>query len=190
MSIVGLDIATESGCAALYEGGAAPELSTIHCGGIAGEVGPAMERLRVALLAIHQREPITHIFKEQTILPHARRNQRTGKMAFGTNQATVYKLNALAGMAEWFGLKVGAVVRDVAHEDWRRHFIGKIGGMKSLELKQAAIRMARMHGWTPANFDEADAAGVLDYGMACFRIRPPWRDLPLMGGAAVLRDQT
>lgn len=126
-----------------------------------------MEKLRQALADLHGIEPITHLFFEATILP--------GK----TTPQTVFKLCALAGMAEWFAHRIGAVCRQVDQQSWRKHFIGR-GTGKSDELKRLAKEAALLRGWTPANDHEADAAGVLDYGLACFNISPPWRDAHLL----------
>jgi hypothetical protein len=177
MAIVGLDIATDTGVATWFSGGHAPVLQTLRLGGEPGVVGPAMERLRQFLAAAHEADVLTHIFIEKTILPRM------------TTQATVFKLNAYAGMAEWFGYRIGAVVRSVDQQDWRKHFFLEKAGKGSAAKKEAALRAARMRGWSPANDHEADAAGVLDYGLACFGIKPPWRDAHLMGGARILRGE-
>jgi hypothetical protein len=131
-----------------------------------------MERLRRNLADLHAVEPITHLFFEATILP--------GK----TTAQTVYKLCALAGMAEWFAHRIGAACRQVQQQTWRKHFIGR-GTGRSEELKRLAMEAARRRGWNPATDHEADAAGVLDYGLACFNIAAPWRDAHLMGGRLV-----
>jgi hypothetical protein len=183
--IVGLDIATATGVAAWWKGGDDPELATILCASDAHEVGRACEILRAHLAVLHASEPITHLFKESTIVPHARLNKQTGRVSMATNQATVYKLNALAGMAEWFAHRIDAICRDVDQQDWRKHFLGSAKG-NTAELKERALRMARMHGWSPSTDHEAEAAGVLDYGCACFNIKTPWRDRALLGGARIL----
>lgn len=88
-------------------------------------------------------------------------------------------VDALAGMAEWFAHRIGAVCRQVEQQRWRKHFCGK-GTGKSGELKAAAMKAASLRGWAPRNDHEADAAGVLDYGLACFDIAAPWRDAYLL----------
>lgn len=170
--IIGLDIATETGLAIWREGYAAPALMTVRLPSDPGEVGRPMERLRSTLADLHAIEPIKHLFFEATILP--------GK----TTPQTVYKLCALAGMAEWFAHRVGAICRQVDQQSWRKHFIGR-GTGRSDELKRLAKEAALLRGWNPANDHEADAAGVLDYGLACFNINPPWRDAHLLGGRLV-----
>jgi hypothetical protein len=170
MSFVALDLATMTGKALWLPGTDAPRLSSRRLPGRPEELGPPLEALRSDLADIHALDAITHLFFEASILP--------GK----TNIHTVNKLCALAGMAEWFAHRVGAICRRVEQQSWRKHFIGR-GNGKSEELKAAAIRACQQRGWAPANDHEADAAGVLDFGLACFDIKPPWRDAHLFGGA-------
>jgi hypothetical protein len=168
--MLGMDIATATGIAIWRDGTAAPSLMTVQLPSDPGEVGRPAERLRRTLADLHAVEPITHLFFEATILP--------GK----TTPQTVYKLCALAGMAEWFAFRVGAACRQVDQQSWRKHFIGR-GTGRSDELKRLAKEAAVLRGWNPANDHEADAAGVLDYGLACFNISPPWRDAHLLASA-------
>lgn len=164
---LGMDIATSTGIAVWRDGMLAPSLMTVQLPSDPGEVGRPAEKLRRALADLHAVEPITHLFFEATIL--------AGK----TTPQTVYKLCALAGMAEWFAHRVGSLCRQVEQQRWRKHFFGR-GNGKSAELKALALDAARLRGWTPANDHEADAAGVLDYGLACFNIITPWRDAHLL----------
>jgi len=170
---VGLDIATATGIALWRDGTAAPSLMTVQLPSDPGEVGRPAERLRRTLADLHAVEPITHLFFEASILP--------GK----TTAQTVYKLCALAGMAEWFAYRIEAACRQVEQQSWRKHFIGR-GTGKSAELKAMGIRACQLRGWEPRNDHEADAAGVLDYGLACFGISPPWRDAHLMASGRLV----
>lgn len=168
---VALDIATRTGVAIWSEGQTAPRLATVRLPGDVECVDRPMEALRSHLADLHRLEPITHLFFEAAILP--------GR----TTPATVYKLCALAGMAEWFAHRIGAQCRRVEMQSWRRHFIGRGTGRRD-ELKAAAIEAARARGWNPEDDNQADAAGVLDFGLACFRVEVPWRDAHLFGGRA------
>jgi hypothetical protein len=170
MAYVGLDLATKSGVALWVPGTGAPRLSSMKLPGQPEELGRPLEALRQHLADIHTIDPITHLFFEASILP--------GK----TNIHTVNKLCGLAGMAEWFAHRIGAVCRRVEQQSWRKHFIGR-GTGKSEELKAAAIRSCQLRGWMPTNDHEADAAGVLDFGLHCFGVKVPWRDAHLFGGA-------
>jgi len=167
---VGLDLATRTGAAVWCEGSDAPRLSTVRLPGDPECVDRPMEALRAQLADLHGIEPISHLFFEASILP--------GK----TNIHTVNKLCALAGMAEWFAYRIEAVCRRVEQQSWRKHFLGR-GTGKSVELKAMAMDAARARGWNPVDDHQADAAGVLDYGLACFGVAVPWRDAHLFGGA-------
>lgn len=167
---IGMDIATETGIALWSEGQPAPSLMTVRLPSDPGEVGRPCERLRATLADLHSAETITHLFFEATIMPGGK-----------TTAQTVYKLCALAGMAEWFAHRIGASCRQVEQQRWRKHFIG-VGTGRSAELKAMAMRAAELREWRPRNDHEADAAGVLDYGLACFNVSPPWRDAHLFIG--------
>lgn len=185
MSIVALDIATDTGVAVWYPDSdlGRPLLSTIRCPADPEEVARPMEKLRQALADIHSMDPITHLFFEASILPNPKVNEE-GRAVQQTTIKTVYKLCSLCGMAEWFAKRIDAQCRQVEQQKWRKHFIGK-GNGPTAELKRMAKEAARMRGWSPANDHEADAAGVLDYGLMCFNITPPWRDAHMFGGRAV-----
>lgn len=180
MSMVGLDIATMMGAALWLPGTEAPRLSSKRLPGDAEELGRPMEAVRQFLADIHVVDPITHLFFEVPILPRPR--VENGKPAMKVTAATVYKLCCLAGMAEWFAHKVGAQCRAVEQQSARKHFIG-LGTGPSEKLKRMAVEAAQMRGWDPANDHEAEAAGVLDFGLHCFGIAVPWRDSHLFGGA-------
>lgn len=168
---MGLDIATRTGAALWIPGTAAPRLLSIKLGGEPECVDRPMEALREALAALHGLDPITHLFFEATILP--------GK----TTPATVYKLCALAAMAEWFAYRVKAQCRRVEQQSWRKRFIGR-GTGKGPDLKRMAVETARRLGWQPQDDHQAEAAGVLDYGLACFGVAVPWADEALFARAA------
>lgn len=171
MSYLALDLATQTGVASWSPGNATPSFWTIRLPGEAGELGSPLERLRRNLADIHALDPITHLFYEAAILP--------GK----TNIQTVLKLCAIAGMAEWFAYRIDAVCRQVDQQSWRKHFLG-VGNGKGPVLKSMAIKAAKMRGWNVQNDHEADAAGVLDYGLHCMGVSPPWRDAHLFAVAA------
>lgn len=182
MSIVGLDLATEAGVALWVPGTDKPRLSTIRLPSDDDDVARAMEKLRSHLADIHTLDAITHLFFEVPILPRAKVDS-FGKARMQTSPQTVYKLCAIAAMAEWFAKRTGATCRQVEQQSWRKHFFGK-GTGKTAELKKMAMEAARARGWSVANDHEADAAGVLDYGCACFGIETPWRDFHMFGGVA------
>lgn len=180
MSVVGLDISTACGVAVWYDGDPKPSFITLELPSDPEEVARPMEKLRAHLADIHTLEPITHLFFEATLLPRAKINN-DGRAVQQTTAATVYKLCALAGMAEWFAKRIDAHCRQIEQQKWRKHFMG-VGNGPTKELKRLAMEAARMRGWMVRTDHEADALGVLDYGLSCFNITPPWRDAHIMGG--------
>lgn len=179
MAAVALDLATKTGVATWYSGTAAPVFSTLHLPSDPGLVARPMEKLRAHLADLHAIEPIEYLFFEVAILPQPK--VQDGRAVMRTTTDTVYKLCALAGMAEWFAHRIGAKCRSVEQQSWRKHFTGR-GTGKSADLKAAAIQAAKMRGWNVTTDHEADALGVLDYGLACMNVTTPWRDAHLMGG--------
>jgi hypothetical protein len=126
MSYVGLDIATDCGVAVWYPGvnSVRPRLSTLRLPSDPEEVARPMEKLRQHLADIHALEPITHLWFEATILPQPRVGD-DGRAHQRTSPQTVYKLCALAGMAEWFAKRIEAKCWAVEQQRWRKHFIGR-----------------------------------------------------------------
>ena len=171
MAYLSLDIATQTGWALLGESAHKPVWGTWKLGGEVDEVGRPMEKLRENISDLHRLEPITHLFFEAPILAQL------------TNIQTVYKLIALAAITEWWSYKTGAVCRQVLQQSWRKHYVGR-GTGPSKELKRAAIDACSRRGWTVATDHEADALGVMDYGLHCMGLPVPWRDAHLMGGVA------
>lgn len=184
MAMVGLDIATDTGLAVWYPKSdlGRPLLSTLRMPSDPGEVARPMSKLRRALLDIHATDPITHLWFEAAILPQPKVDEQTGRAVMRTSPQSVYKLSALCGIAELVAYDLKAHCRQVEQQRWRKHFTGR-GTGKSKDLKEAAKEAARLRGWKVANDHEADAAGVLDYGLHCSAIRVPWRDAHLFGGA-------
>ena len=77
-----------------------------------------------------------------------------------------------ASFAEAKGIRFHSVNQTV----WRRYFLGPMKrGTKCQTLKQLAIERARQLGINPANDDEADGFGILDYACEREGIIPPWR---------------
>lgn len=59
---------------------------------------------------------------------------------------------------------------------WRRYFLGPMKrGTKRHTLKALAVERARQLGISPANDDEAESFGILDYACEREGIVPPWR---------------
>lgn len=172
MSYVGLDLATKTGWATWWRGQAKPYSGTLKLNrNNVDEVAPDLEKLRAHLSELHKIEPVELVFYEAPIMMRV---------------DTVNKLRLLLGLAnmvEWWCYKLNIPCRQATMHDWRKHFIGFSTGGRDV-LKQAAVQACRDRGWDPKTDDEAEALGVLDYGLSCWKIDVPWRDAHLRRGAA------
>lgn len=170
---MGLDLATCTGYGRWSRGDDAPRMGSITI----DRRDPALfahgnESLRKLLSRLHAEDPIEGLFVEGLI------KRRVD---------TLPKLKLLIGlytMAEWWAHKLEIPFREVHMDDWRKHFIGVAKGGRDF-LKKKAVAECKSRGWSVKSDDEADAAGVLDFGLACFGVTPPWRDKHLFNGLTV-----
>lgn len=142
------------------------------------ELGPGLEALRQWLARQHNAEPITHLYFEAPLLPRGRVAEDPKGKSFVQNFTRIESVAlafGLAAFSEWFATCVDATCRQVQQGAWRKHFTGR-GSGKTVDLKREAIERARALGWAVKNDHEADAGGVLSYGLACMGVEPPWRD--------------
>jgi len=140
--------------------------------------------------SLEAKMPITHWFFEQQ------------HIAKKINIDTVYRLITLGGTVEKVAYQKFVDRRlnwqtkplcfSVPISTWRKHFIGRGGGFKRGEDKKylpgedpklIAVEKCESFGWHTAIPDEAEACGILDYGLSCIGddVHPrPWRDDLLM----------
>lgn len=85
-----------------------------------------------------------------------------------THQDTARKLMCLAGHTEFACRRAGVQCREANNASVRKHFIGKGRGDRKT-LKRLTMDACRARGWSPDNDDAADALGLLDYAVACWR---------------------
>lgn len=97
--------------------------------------------------------------------------------------------NAWAAIIEFtFGSLRRIRVQEVDNRTWKSHFFdtaipqrvrnelnGKMVRNPAFNPKEVCMAQCRALGLKPANFDEADALGLLDYTLATEMIIPPWR---------------
>lgn len=170
MSYLGLDLATKTGWAHWAPGEARPRSGVLKLRrSDPDEIAPDLERLRQHLSDLHAISAITSVWYEAPIMT------RVDKLR------TVQLLLGLANMVEWWCFKLDIPCRQAEMRDWRKHFTGITTGGRDV-LKQAAIDACRLRGWAVDSDDEAEALGVLDYGLACRGVETPWRDAHLLGG--------
>ncbi len=170
---LGLDLATKTGWATWTPGEDRPHTGTLRLARWdPDEIAPDLERLRRHLSDLHAANPIAAVWYEAPIMLRVDK-QRTVQYLFG-----------LANMVEWWSYRLSIPCKQADMRDWRKHFFGRSTGGRA-ELKQAALDACKLRGWSVNGDDEADAAGVLDYGLACIGADVPWRDIHLFGGRAV-----
>lgn len=173
MAYLGLDLSTNTGWATWALGEPRPHLGTLKLARRdPDELAPDFERLRVHLSSLHAIDPITHVWYEAPIM------MPTDKIG------TLRLLLGLANMVEWWSYKLGIPCRQALMGDWRKHFLGFSTGGRDF-LKKKALEECKGRGWPAKTHDEAEAAGVLDYGLSCIRVRPPWRDEHLFNGLKI-----
>lgn len=80
-----------------------------------------------------------------------------------TNHQAVRGLLSLAAVAMAAGRNAGAMTYPAHVQSWRKSFCGH---GRPENPKQATIARCNLLGWSVANDDEADAAGVWAYGMS------------------------
>ena len=172
MSYVGLDLGTWTGWAAWWPGQAQPYSGTVKCSRPDPDsVAPDLEKLRAHLSELHKIQPVELVFYEAPIMTRVDNTQR------------LRLLLGLANMVDWWCYRLKIPCRQATMQDWRKHFLGFSTGGRDV-LKQAAVDACNQRGWAPKTKDEAEALGVLDYGLACWKVDVPWRDVGLMGGRA------
>jgi hypothetical protein len=131
-----------------------------------GRVGYQLHVNLNRLLSVHRFE---RIFYEAPIPP----SQLMGQIQL----KTIAKIFTIAGHIESFGYAKGLRVRQVGMGAWRRFFVGKGAGEKSATFKQWSTERCRQLGWNVRGHDEADALGVLSYGISLDpAFVPPWQD--------------
>mgnify|MGYP001612439926 CR=1 FL=1 len=172
MSYVGLDLATRTGWATWWPGIVRPHSGTLKLSRHdPHSVAPDLEKLRAHLSELHKIHPVELVFYEAPIMMRV------------DNIDKLRLLLGLANMVEWWCHKMGIPCRQAAMQDWRKHFLGFHQGGRDV-LKAAAVKACADRGWETKTDDQAEALGVLDYGLACWKIDVPWRDVNLMRGAA------
>jgi hypothetical protein len=176
MCVLALDIATKTGWALFEEGMTRPHMGSLTLKTKNQGNGFAGENLRKLIAEKHEIYGIEYLVFE---------SQHIGKKI---NPQLVYMLIGLGMMTEWMAHRMKAQCFTVDIGTWRKHFIGT-GGLGRDAAKKKAIDMCRSYGWAPADDNEADACGILDYFLSLPAIAQhytrPWRDQQIMQGFRV-----
>lgn len=169
LMFLGLDPATKCGFACWSPGMERPASGTFELPSDEEDLGRVGYLLHVnlqRLLTVHSFE---RIFYEAPIPP----SQLMGQIQL----KTIAKVFSIAGHIESFGYAKNLRVRQVGMGAWRRHFVGKGAGEKTATFKSWSMDRCRQLGWNVRSHDEADALGVLTYGVSLDpAFTPPWRE--------------
>lgn len=84
----------------------------------------------------------------------------------GSNDSTTLQLNGLVFVAMIEARSLGIPYELIDRQAALQHFTGQPRYTKGQDSKRACMARAQQLGWKPANFDEADAAALLDFGAA------------------------
>lgn len=100
-----------------------------------------------------------------------------GPAAGNTTADTQMVLIGLAMHAESFCEAKVISCQSTNMSTWRKHFIGSMPrGTKRTVLKDYVIQRCQQLGVNPADDNQADAIGILDYVLNGRGILPPWRN--------------
>lgn len=103
---------------------------------------------------------ISRIIKPRWLYYEAPFNPQDGRGH--TNHQAVRALLSLAAVAMAAGLNSGAQIRPVHVQTWRKHFLGH---GRPEDPKAVTMKRCELLGWSVANHDEADSAGIWCFAM-------------------------
>jgi len=158
-TILALDLATQTGWAQSRLDGAGLVSGSVRLRGKEPEEKGA--HLQMIIMDHFKVMPFHHLIYEGAV--------PTSHLRGKTNVDTTYTAYgfpiAVGSTAINMGFPISRVLR-VKVNDWRRHFIGTTSAGDRKETKRAVIARCRQLGWNPADDNEADALGILDYQRA------------------------
>lgn len=133
------------------------------------DLGRVGYQLHVNLNRLLQVHPFERVYYEAPIPP----SQLMGQIQL----KTIAKIFTIAGHIESFCYAKNLRCRQVGMGAWRRFFVGKGAGEKTKTFKDWSRERCRQLGWDVRSHDEADACGVLAYGVSLDpAFVPPWQD--------------
>lgn len=170
-SVLGLDLSKSSAGWALWDG----ESDKARLGhralgsGVLTDHGTTFARVHGLMSDLHKISPFEAVFIEKPLDP-----QLMAKMQDFYTPFLLYGLTAHA--LSFCSAKSIRKVALVHQATWRKHYLGRMKiGTKKADLKALARERCSQLGHESQNADEADAHGVLDYGLETLGITPPWR---------------
>ncbi len=168
-----MDLATKLGFA-LWRPGSLPASGVYTLPKTGDDVGIFLSAYSTWLMGVIESEGPDLIVYEQPIMPRI------------TQIIILRKLYGLAGVTEMIARDMGITYREAAMQKWRKHFMGRGGGYKKIgtTAKEMCLAECEARGFEPADDNEADALGILDYTAHKLKIPTDWPDRGLLGRAA------
>lgn len=160
LSILALDLSSNVGWAARRSDGTVVS-GSFAVGKTGKDVGVFLKNFRTWLYATIDETDAEIVLFEQPVLPR------------GTSMATLRKLYSLAGLTELVCRDHQIACKEVPVQTWRKAIVGMARAPKDVPAKErrkfikkkTVARLADM-GFPARNDDEADALGILMYGIA------------------------
>lgn len=182
MSILALDISkSRTGWAYWSEGSERAQVGHWVLGSEFTTDGQACQKLHAKLAEHHMVMPFDHLFIEQPLT----QLQRGGN----SNQHSDILVKLVAHAESFAAAYALRTCQLIAINSWRADFIGpQKRGTKRATLKDLTVERCRQFGFRPRNDDEADAIGILTYGIILRGLLCPWvagetlRPMLSMGG--------
>jgi hypothetical protein len=129
--------------------------------------GATYIKLHSNLAEMFQIMPFDRMFFEEPIHP--------AQLQGGTNIESLRVLSGVAAHAESFAAATGCRSQGINVSSWRGDFIGpQKRGTKRPVLKELTMLRCQQLGFSPRKDDEADAIGLLTYGILLNGVTPPW----------------
>ena len=137
--------------------------------GVLTNHGLTFARVHELMNELHMICPYEAVFVEKPLDPQL--------MSKIQNFDTPFLLYGLAAHAHSYCEAKGIRKLQMVHQaTWRKHFIGSMRiGTKKPVLKQLTMERCAQFGMPVRTDDEADAIGILDYGIEMQGITAPWR---------------
>jgi hypothetical protein len=174
MRVLGLDLATNTGCADGFPGGT-PRCFTWRLG-LGADDRPAKlaNLLRYFERYLRDCRPDAVFYERGLAVAVASR--------IGVNEETVGLLRGAIGIVEAVAFRAGIPrIEAVGVQEARRYLLGR-GRQGAGEGKDAVWRMCRTLGWPVTNNDEADACAIWAHGCGLLNPRVAHLTTPLFSG--------
>lgn len=126
---------------------------------------------------LHEKMTDLHMLGRIEAVYFERPRHLDGYVKESNTRSHLIMVGLTAHILSWVAAMDGVrIVKDVHMATWRGHFIGSMPrATKSAQLKEWAMRRAKVLGFRPAVHDQAEAIGILDYACEVNRIMPYWR---------------